>query len=132
MRFALLCSCLLLSLFQLAVRAEDKPDPRENIDTAIPEAIRLLEKKDYEGMLKAFVAPKELEMITADKPLPDFAKTFGENNAERLLKVLTAIKGTTPTLSDDKTLATFELKEPVIGKHEIQFQKIDKYWYIKN
>lgn len=112
--------------------AEDKPDPRENLDTAIPEAIRLLEKKDYEGLLKGFVPPEVLEKITADKPLPDFAKSFGEKKAGKLLKVLSAVKGTMPTLSEDKALATFELKEPVEGKSDIKFQKIDKYWYIKN
>ncbi len=128
----------LLSLFCVVgmavsdLRAEDKPDPRESLDTAIPEAIRLLEKKDYEGLLKAFVPPQQFAELTADKPLAEFAKSFGEKKAERLLKVLTAVKGITPTLSEDKTVATFELKEPVERKSDIKFQKIDKYWYIKN
>ena len=131
MRYLLSLFCI-VGMAVLELRADDKPDPRENLDAAIPEAIRLLEKKDYEGLLKAFVAPKDFEMITADKPLADFAKWFGEEKAPKLLAVLNAVKGTTPTLSEDKLLATFELKEPVEGKRDIQFKKIDKYWYIKN
>ena len=134
MRFKMLCLVgLVLCCASLRPAiAEDKPDPRESLDTVIPEVMRLLEKQDYEGLLKAFVAPKDFEKITADKPLPEFAKWFGENKAEKLLKVLTAVKGTTPTLSEDKATATFELKEPLEGKRDIKFQKIDKYWYIKN
>lgn len=134
MRFTLLMllGCLINTCHPSAIRAEDKPDPRENLDTAIPEAIRLLEKKDYEGLLKAFVAPLELERITAKKPLPEFVKQFGEEKADNLLTVLNAVKGTTPTLSEDKATATFEFKERIMGKGDIKFQKIDKYWYIKN
>ena len=115
-----------------SLRAEDKPDPRENLDTAIPEAIRLWEQKDYEGLLKTFVAPVDFERITAKKPLPEFAKQFGEEKADNLLTVLNSIKGTMPKLSEDKAMATFEFKERIMGKSDIQFQKIDKYWYIKN
>ena len=121
-----------LCVLHAPIRAEDKSDPRENLDTAIPEAIRLLEKKDYEGLLKAFVAPVDFERITAKKPLPEFAKAFGEEKADKLLAVLNAVKGTAPTLSEDKALATFEFKEKINGKSDIKFQKIDKYWYIKN
>lgn len=131
MRLLILFACFSLCLSS-SLDAEDKPDPRESLDTAIPEAIRLLEKKDYEGLLKAFVAPADFERITAKKPLPDFAKEFGEEKADRLLTVLNAVKGTTPTLSEDKALATFEFKEQIKGKSDIKFQKIDKYWYIKN
>jgi hypothetical protein len=132
MKFRTFSIGALLIVFAALARAENKPDPRENLDTAIPEAIRLLEKKDYEGLLKAFVAPMELERITSSKPLPEFAKLFGENKAELLLKVLLSVKGTMPTLSEDKATATFELQEKANGKGDIQFQKIDKYWYIKN
>ncbi len=131
MRHLILLACLSFCLSS-SLYAEDKPDPRESLDTAIPEAIRLLEKKDYEGLLKAFVAPEDFERITANKPLPDFAKEFGEEKADKLLVVLKAVIGTPPTLSEDKALATFEFKEKINGKSSIKFQKIDKYWYIKN
>lgn len=121
-----------LCVLHSPLHAEDKPDPRENLDTTIAEMTRLLEKKDYETLLRKFVAPRDLEQITTKLPFPDFAKSFGENKTATLLKVLAAVKETTPTLSDDKSLATFKLKEEIDGKRDIKFQKVDKFWYIKN
>lgn len=129
MRYLLGLLCV-VGMAVSGLRAAEKPDPRESLDTAIPEAIRLLEKKDYEGLLKAFIPPKELDKLEADM-LPGFIKWFGENKSEALLKALSAVKGTTPTLSEDKTEATFKYKELIDGRNDIQFKKIDKYWYIK-
>ncbi len=134
MRFKMLLMlglALSLSLIR-SLSAEDKPDPRESLDTAVPEAVRLLEAKDYEGLLKTFVAPKELEQIVEKGDLKDLAKSFGGNKAERLLKVLQAAKGLMPTYNDDQTLATYKLPEKIESKGEIRFQKIEKLWYIKN
>jgi hypothetical protein len=132
MRYFIGLFCVAICFTAANLRAEDKPDPRENLDTTIAELTRLLEKKDYETLLRKFVAPRDLEQITTKLPFPDFAKSFGENKAETLLKVLAAVKDKSPTLSDDKAVATFEFKEAINGKRDIKFQKVDKLWYIKN
>jgi hypothetical protein len=130
MRFALLA--IMGIVVSSSLLAEEKPDPRENLDTAIPEALRLIEKKDYEGLLKAFVAPKELEMIVGTKPLAGFAQKFGEHKAAGLETALKEAKSITPTFNEAKDEATFQFKEPLNGQPGIKFQKVDKYWYIKN
>lgn len=109
-----------------------KADPREKLETAVPEAIRLLEKKEYIELLKKFVSPDELKEITKQTKIEDFAKEFGKDKAEQLLKALKATKDVKPKLDDDMKIAVFEFKEEVDGRDSIKFKKVDKYWYIKN
>jgi hypothetical protein len=42
------------------------------------------------------------------------------------------IKDVTPTFNEEKNIATFPFKEKIKSKSDIQFQKVDKFWYIKN
>jgi hypothetical protein len=112
--------------------AGSKPDPREKVDTAVPEGIRLLDAKEYSSFLQKFVPPDDLKKLTMKAPLDEFAKEFGQTHAPRLLKVLQAIRGTNPTLVADGMLATFPLKEPIEGKKSITFIKVGKFWYIQN
>lgn len=111
---------------------EDKTDPREKLTTAIPEAIKLLEKKEFETFLKKFIPPDDLKKITEKTPLPEMAKGFGERKAPRLLKILQAVEGSEPTIDDDGQTAVYELQEPVEGKKDISFIKVGKLWYLKN
>lgn len=115
-----------------ALAADSKADPREKVDTAVLEGIRLLEAKDYVKFLKEFVAPDDFKNLTAKGTLEEFAKKFGENKGPRLLQVLKSIKDSKPTLDKDEKTATYEMKESIGGKKEIKFKKIDKYWYIQN
>lgn len=110
---------------------DDKIDPRTKVDTAIAEAVRLIEAKDYVKLLQNFVPPEELKKITEAATIDEFAKKFGDRKAERLLKALKATKGIEPTMSDDKSKATVQFKEPIDGKDKIEFIKVDKFWYIK-
>lgn len=112
-------------------RADDKPDPRTKVDTAVAEAVRLLEAKDYATLLKKFVPPDELKRITENASIEEFATKFGETKAPRMLKAMKAAKGIEPTLSDDGSKATIKFKEPIDGKEKIEFIKVDKLWYIK-
>jgi hypothetical protein len=106
-------------------------DPRERLDSAISEAIRLLEAKEYVVFLERCVAPNDFERITKLGPLQEFAQRFGENKAPRLLRTLKVITGTTPTLDADGTKAVYQLR-PIEGDSTITFFKVDKYWYIAN
>lgn len=114
------------------VWAKDAADPREKLETAIPEAIKLLEKEEFETFLEKFVPPDDLKKITAKTPLSEMAKGFGERKALRLLKILKAANGNKPTIDADGKTAVYELKEPVEGKMDISFIKVGKLWYLKN
>jgi hypothetical protein len=120
--------CFLLSLNTLA--DEKKPDPREKVETALAEAIRLLEAKDYTTVIKNFAPPEVLEKMTKEKSLEEVAKGFGEGKGPRLLKVLKATKDVKPKLNNAGDKATFELPEEVNSKKSVSFIKVGKYWYI--
>jgi hypothetical protein len=112
--------------------ADSKADPREKLETAVPEGVRLLEAKDYSTFLKNFITPDDLKKITEKAALDEFSKQFGENKAPRLLQVLKSIRDAKPTLDPSGKKATYELKEPIDGKKTITWVKVDKHWYIQN
>ena len=118
---------LIVALVASVARA-DEADPREKLDTAIPEAIRLLEAKDYATLLKEFVLPDDFKKITANVKLEDFAKQFGEDKAADALKALKSLKDKKPEMSADGTKATFKLDDP--QSKPMVWMKVDKYWYI--
>ncbi len=128
----LLISSLVFSFVTPVVAQDVKAESRETLETLIPEGIRILEAKEYKTFVEIFVPPDELKKITEGTSLEEFAKTFGERKAPRLLEILKEIKGTKPSLDDNGTKATFVLKEEKDGKKAITFVKVDKYWYIQN
>lgn len=131
-RFTMILIAMVAAAFSVSLAQDAKPDPQEKLETAIPEAIRLIEAKEYAKFLKSYVAPEDLKKIAAEMPLDEFAKFFGEKKAEPLLKMLKAIKGVKPTLDADGKKATFKVKDPIDGRDSISFQKVDKRWYIQN
>jgi hypothetical protein len=127
------CFCLFALLFVTPVLSDDDhPERREQLATAIPEGIRLLEAKEFESFLKSFVPPEDLKRITEETSLAEFAKTFGQRKAPRLLEVLTEIKDEKPVFGKNETEATYTLKKEIGGKKSLTFVMIDKYWYIRN
>jgi hypothetical protein len=114
------------------VTAQGKADPREKLETAIPEAIRLLEAKEHETLLKSFVPPDELKQLTNGMSLEEFAKRFGKSHAPTLLQILQAVKDKKPTLDPDGKKATFKHGIKDAPKDSITFVKIDNFWYIQN
>lgn len=108
-------------------------DVRAKLETAIPEAIRLLEANDHVTFLKTFMAPDDLKALTAraQAPVEEVAKGFAER-AGRILTALKAVQGTTPVLAADGGTATFTLKEPVGGRDSISFKKVGGLWYLAN
>ena len=118
------------TIFAVSLRADAAGDPREKLETALPEAIRLLEAKDYATLLKEFVAPDDFKHITENQSLEQFAKEFGEDKAAGVLKDLKSIKDKTPELSAEGNKATFAREDA--NAKPIVWVKIDKYWYIAN
>lgn len=108
-------------------------DVRGDLTKLVPEAIRLLEAKDYATVLEALVPPDVFKKLTAEHPLPEFAAKFGETKAASLLAVLKTLKDKKPVLSDDGATATFPVNEvPESPRKEITFTKVEGRWYIKN
>ena len=118
--------------FAPLVTTQVKADPREKLETAIPEAIRLLEAKEYETFLKTFVVPDDFQKITKKMWLNEFATQFGKDKAADLLQVLKSVKGKKPTLDSKEKKATFKHKVKGVPKDSISFVKVENFWYIQN
>jgi hypothetical protein len=114
------------------VLAEDRLDAREQLATAVPEAIRLLENKKYEDFVTSFIAPDDLKKITKEQSTEEFARQFGKGKAVRALQILKAIEGKTPKLDHDGTTATFTHDVKDAPRDTITFVKVGKYWHIQN
>ena len=108
-------------------------DIRQNLEKLVPEAVRLIEAKDYATLLEALVPPDVFKQLTAEHPIAEFATKFGESKAASLLAVLKTLKDKKPVLSDEGSTATFDLPDnPEFPKKTIVFTKIEGRWYIKN
>ncbi len=129
MRFLLIPICLLFAAVSI-LRAEEKPDPREKLDTTIAETIRLIEAKDTAALIKFVLPPKELQQRLENKTIEEVAKEI-EAFLPNALKILKQIQGTKPGLNEDETRAVYELKEAVDVHKVVTFVKEEKFWYIK-
>jgi hypothetical protein len=109
-----------------------KADPREKLETAIPEGIRLLEAKEHKTFLQKFAAPDDLARFTRKLSLEELARQFGKDKAVVLLKILRSVKGKKPTIEAKGKKATFKHNVKGAGKESISFVKVDKFWYIQN
>ena len=129
-RFAsILFSLLLLMIGQ--VQADTTPNPREKLQTAIPEGIRLLETKEYITFLKNFMNPCDLEQfIKEENSLEEGAKMFAEEKAQRLLEIFKEIQDVKPKFENNGNKAIFQLKDNDEGIHTIIFVRFERYWYI--
>jgi len=135
-RLKIMLAAILLSGVHVAAEemAEaKKADPRENIDTAIADSIRLLEAKSYEEFIRNYAAPEDLKTLLAGTTMEEFVKQFAAENAAVVLKILKSVKDAKPVISADGKKATFKLKEELKPPHpELTLIKIDKYWYFEN
>ena len=106
-------------------------DIRQDLGKLVPEAVRLLEAKEYATVLETLMPPDEFKKITAQMPLAEFATKFGERNAASLLSALKALKDKKPKLSDDGGKATFDLPEiSGVPRKDMVFSKIEGRWYL--
>jgi hypothetical protein len=128
MKFLIRPAVALLATFTLGLAAVPD-DIRGNLDKLVPEIVRLLEAQDYATVLETLMPPDDFKKITAQMPLAEFAKTFGERNAASLLAALKALKDKKPKLSDDGKKATFDLPEIAgVPRKDMTFSKIEGRW----
>jgi len=118
----------------IAVAQQAQPHPQSRLETAIAEAIRLLEAKEYKTFLTKFMAPDDYKRITEAVAIDLLAEKFAGDRAEHFLKVLHYAKKQKPTLSEDGKLAVFNLDESLRlpNRDKLVFEQIDGLWYIRN
>jgi hypothetical protein len=129
---ALLVAAIVISgAFQ---SASTPPDPRREPATAIKEAIRLLEARDYLVFVKTVIRPSELEeLLTKHGTLEEVAKEFAKNDRPaRILDVLKAASTLTPTRNADGTGANYAFEKPVGGAKRLSMAKIGDYWFLRD
>jgi hypothetical protein len=130
LRFTVLLACALL--LGRAPCADEKKDPREDTGTAVAEAIRLLEAKDFKKFIQNFMPPEKLKQITDGKPemLDQMAKATTSEGIAPVLSALKEIKDAKPELDAEGKHAKFALKEEIAGHKSMTFVKVDKFWYL--
>jgi hypothetical protein len=121
---ALLCASVVPAFGQ-------KIDPRREPATAVAEAIRVLERKDYATFLQTFARPEELKELLASKKIEEVAAEFGKEKAADILIALKAAAKMTPTLSREGTRADYRFEKPIGGESRITLEKIGEYWYFR-
>lgn len=110
------------------VKVDDKA--RKDFDTALLEAIRLLEAKEYLAMAKNFMPPSELKGIIGQGTIEDFVADWSKGGAERMLVCLKAVKDVAPRkMSDNKIV--YPMPEGVDKDVKvIWLVKEGEYWYV--
>ena len=113
----------------------ESSDPRANLDTAILEAIHVLESNDMATLFKEFSLPhavKELppgmtiEHLIQEKQLDPHAP----QQMATMLVALQSIQGQTPAVSDDGNTATYEALLADGSKKPVILKKQDGLWYL--
>ena len=107
-------------------------DSRENLSSAINDAIHLLENKEYQAFIEKYAMPEDLEKILKRESMGDLVENFSDGKAEKVLNALKFARELEPKYDDSGNKATF-LKGEVGGMSKnMVFKKVDKYWYIAN
>ncbi len=120
-----------------ATTTTDTTAIRSNLDTAITEAVRVLDAKDYGSFIKEFAPPDALPpgmppgMIDQILPMivqqPDFVKQMGD--LDSALKAIGTQK-IAPAMSDDGKTATYNTTAADGSKSTLLFKKnADGTWY---
>jgi hypothetical protein len=112
----------------VAVPIAVQADSRENLETVIPEMIRLLEAEEYETLITTFSVPNELKKKTEEVSLKELVAGFKKYKAAYLLQALKTIQGTAPAFNTEMKTALFKNA----SERPIRFIKIGNLWYLKN
>lgn len=108
--------------------AANGKDPREELSTALAEAIRQLENKEFENFVGDFMSPED-KLQLVGKKIVDIAKTV-EKNSPEMLAQLKAAQKTTPEMEDGSEKAVYNNLDVDGRKSKFTMVKSGKYWYI--
>jgi hypothetical protein len=112
--------------------SQQQPDHKRQVQTAIQEAIRLLEAKQHLEFVKTFMRPNEVERLVAKFGTVDnLAAEFGKDErAGTLLKALQTASKLEPMFNSTNTSARFTFETPIGRERGLLLQKIGDRWYI--
>jgi hypothetical protein len=107
------------------------PNPQARLDTAIAEAIRLIEAQQYRSFLEKFVTADDLKRTLAEDgmSMDAFTDQFIQYLAPLTLKKLNVIRGIAPTMSSDRNQATW-FDQPK-NRPMVTFKKVSGLWYLE-
>ncbi len=107
-------------------------DPREDLISAITDAIHLLENKETQTFIEKYALPEDLEKILKKKSMSELVEDFSKGKGEKVLIALRLAKKLKPMYSESGNKASF-LKSEVGGlSKDLVFTKFDNLWYLAN
>jgi hypothetical protein len=129
MRVIVMVMSILAASFQSTVGRQ--ADPRREPETALKEAVRLLESKSHAEFIQKFTLPIQLDRAKQRfGTLENAVAELGRQGAfEIALKAFQAAMKVQPTLYDGGTRANYAFDAPIGGERRLQLQKIDGLWY---
>jgi len=110
--------------------------PQADLKTAVLTAIHFLDSQDTPSVLRTLMSPtdtaNEMQSLGATSldELTVKMKEMAPRMAE-LQEVLTAVQDQTPIISPDGLQAAYLVDPPISGHKNIEFQKVDGFWYLK-
>ncbi len=114
-------------------------EPQADLKTAVANAVHFFEVQDTASVLKILMAPQDMEdemrgkgATTFEELAPLMAKDPAMAQRFILLQsLLSNAQSQTPIISPDGQLAAFIIDPPVEGHKNLEFQKVDGFWYLK-
>lgn len=113
-------------------RAADAAEDLAQLRAAIDSGIVMLEKKRYVAFLQRFVIPAKLADVQEERTMEEFAESFAKGKAKVLLSVLKEVRRKKPVMGEEEGVATYKLRKRRGVPGEIEFERVDGVWYIRN
>ena len=106
-------------------------DPRRDPASALTDAVRLLERKDYAAFIRTSISPGDLD--GAVKKFGSFDNVVLElSRSGRFPMILMAFQAalkTAPTFNPEGTRANYAFDVPIDGERRLQLRKVGDLWY---
>ncbi len=120
--------------FGSALRAEEKPDPRATVESALDHAIASFEQKDLGKFIQDSIRPKDradlLQRASAEEIKNLSASPEFEAHRKKQVAIWKEFKTMTPTYNAAKTIATFPAINQPGFRHTLIFEMQQGLWLI--
>jgi hypothetical protein len=124
-----------LGILAIPAQQTPKPSPRENVETTVVEALRVLESKDYRTFLQSYFPPEWVKAKLAEPGgLNAWVDVFVAHSLGNVLQHLKQASTLKPTYNEAKTLAIFPLTiqdGTASFTKNYKMVKVGRYWYIE-
>jgi hypothetical protein len=112
-----------------ATRPATSPTQPAALAGTIDKAVKLLEARKHEEVVRLLIEPKELDRWLQSTTMERVVEGFQGRKADDLLLVLRQVRERTPTIDEDGRRATFKLDGAV--RKDVDFARIGDKWYLK-